>query len=1415
MKRSNFTFLFLFALLSFVSTNLSAQSTCTDANVVVQDDCMVQISSTIATGDSIYLKADGFSGSGTSVSGGFYSFGKLEEGVYTYEAHTTISGSGFCWGTITIEYKTAPTAISTIDTICCAEDVVFPTFVLDSVINGTCVQTPTDIASLAVTEPGLICDTILHIRTTTGTVSLHGTPSTITLQVDTIVEIPLNFGDVNMPDLEVEIECGDYDDLSPSGVYAYLLSIATTEQDTLDADDAAWPYVQKTDTTRIILKDNGDDEQTVCNLNTKCSDMELTGECGLPVIMRSWTVTNWCDAKTSVLDSVQWIKVVDTEAPILDLDASTTGAQDSADVSLDLAPWSCDASVTASVTTESCADVTYEWFLDGASLGAGSSSKTYSSITEPITITVIARNVCNGLKDTATWNITVEDVTPPVMISEDQLIVSLADFDGGVSKVYAADIDAGSHDAGCGDVETCILLKAELENPIIDPYTGDVVSGQYTPAGSCEVEVFTGTHVGVADKFGVVPTTSYSYVLCRDAVKLCCADLGDNTVALVGEDADGNSSHTWTTITVEDKSEASWADPGNTFDCTTTDAVVEADDTPTYSGVICDVFTVEECGRVVEEDGCGDGTVTITWCAKDADGVTVSTYDGEYDITNDNPFRPETILWPVHYTGESASALNLECVSGSVFTTTVDVDLPEALECDGEVTDEPVWCDETCSILVYSYEDLTLEADDVCQKIIRTHTVIDWCSYTPNSGAEDYDDFDLVSSWLDGTTCVDCDYATDEPLPSLYYQFDSYDADGYYKFDQIIKIIDKDAPTITVADSVEVAIIDGATAKGDVTVCTGEEDVTATAADVCMGSENDPSTLLWYVTVEAVGANGSRTLAEEYSFSGPTATVSTEEGGETSLHVITWTCKDACGNTIVTETTVTFADKKNPTPVCLQDISTATMNVDGSSVAIWASDYDLGSFDNCGDVDVYFKDSDGDAVSSLSFGCDDIANGISATQELQLFVADESGNEDFCYVTLRIDDNADICEDVDSGASAISGEVSTELGDMIESAEVSLNKVNTDMTSVEGKYAFGSNPAYSAYEITAKKDDDYLNGVTTLDLVLIQKHVLGIEALDSPYKVIAADINSDANVSAIDLVELRKLILGVYNTLPSNDSWRFIDATETFADANDPFPFTEALNIAELNGDALNQDFLGIKVGDVSGNAIANSLIAAGTRSAGTLNIEIADATVDAGQVISVPVSAANFSDIAAYQFTMDVNKLEFTGVESGAINVSADNFGLIDANTITTAWNSTAGVSASDVLFTMNFRATADVTLSEAISVSSRVTTAAAYTANADQLDVNVSFNGVATTEFALFQNEPNPFENVTRIAFELPQAASATLTVFDVTGKVVSIVRGDFAQGVNTITLDKSDLNASGVMYYQLESGEFTATKKMIVIE
>ena len=62
--------------------------------------------------------------------------------------------------------------------------------------------------------------------------------------------------------------------------------------------------------------------------------------------------------------------------------------------------------------------------------------------------------------------------------------------------------------------------------------------------------------------------------------------------------------------------------------------------------------------------------------------------------------------------------------------------------------------------------------------------------------------------------------------------------------------------------------------------------------------------------------------------------------------------------------------------------------------------------------------------------------------------------------------------------------------------------------------------------VSASKTDDYTNGVSTLDLVLIQRHIfLGLTKLDSPEKLLAADVNKDGKVTASDLVELRKLIL--------------------------------------------------------------------------------------------------------------------------------------------------------------------------------------------------------------------------------------------------------------------------------------------------
>jgi hypothetical protein len=119
-------------------------------------------------------------------------------------------------------------------------------------------------------------------------------------------------------------------------------------------------------------------------------------------------------------------------------------------------------------------------------------------------------------------------------------------------------------------------------------------------------------------------------------------------------------------------------------------------------------------------------------------------------------------------------------------------------------------------------------------------------------------------------------------------------------------------------------------------------------------------------------------------------------------------------------------------------------------------------------------------------------------------------------------------------------------------------------------------------------------------------------------------------------------------------------------------------------------------------------------------------------------------------------------------------------------------------------------------INVTSKTTAAEAYVgAGLEVTNVDASFrtNEDANASYVLHQNEPNPFKGSTIVGYELPEAASATLTVYDVTGKVVFSMTDKGAKGYNTFEV--KNLNASGVLYYQLDSDDFTATKKMIIIE
>jgi hypothetical protein len=82
------------------------------------------------------------------------------------------------------------------------------------------------------------------------------------------------------------------------------------------------------------------------------------------------------------------------------------------------------------------------------------------------------------------------------------------------------------------------------------------------------------------------------------------------------------------------------------------------------------------------------------------------------------------------------------------------------------------------------------------------------------------------------------------------------------------------------------------------------------------------------------------------------------------------------------------------------------------------------------------------------------------------------------------------------------------------------------------------------------------------------------------------------------------------------------------------------------------------------------------------------------------------------------------------------------------------------------------------------------------------------------LRQNTPNPFADETVIGFYLPSASRAVLTIRDVKGALVYRTEGNYTKGNHQVLLKQEQLRASGVMYYTLETKDFTATKKLVLL-
>lgn len=173
----------------------------------------------------------------------------------------------------------------------------------------------------------------------------------------------------------------------------------------------------------------------------------------------------------------------------------------------------------------------------------------------------------------------------------------------------------------------------------------------------------------------------------------------------------------------------------------------------------------------------------------------------------------------------------------------------------------------------------------------------------------------------------------------------------------------------------------------------------------------------------------------------------------------------------------------------------------------------------------------------------------------------------------------------------VTGSIKTSQGQQLKNYQVQVNNepynpfVYVNENGLFSHYVRLRNGFDHTYYIP-EKTDDTANGVTTFDLLQIQRHILGKQVFSTPFQYIAADINQSGNISTLDIIQLRKVILNLETKFPNNTSWRFIDAAHVFHQPEEALTkYLPNRVLIKIPATSRRIDFIAVKIGDLNNSA--------------------------------------------------------------------------------------------------------------------------------------------------------------------------------------------------------------------------------------
>ncbi len=537
--------------------------------------------------------------------------------------------------------------------------------------------------------------------------------------------------------------------------------------------------------------------------------------------------------------------------------------------------------------------------------------------------------------------------------------------------------------------------------------------------------------------------------------------------------------------------------------------------------------------------------------------------------------------------------------------------------------------------------------------------------------------------------------------------------------------------------------------------------------------------------------------------------------------------QDGCGNVSKSEQVFDVADGLAPSPICHEDIVVELIpnEIDGpqetSTLAqafVWANDFVASPIYDCNGQDASALDNNGNSLvthysinrvgdladpdsESVLVDCNDLDGG---SVEVEVHAWDELWNHDFCQTRIIVQDNKEACT-IPVGEIAIAGNIRMEDNTILANVEIHLEGINEALiyTDEEGAFAYNLEGPIGRYALRPISTDNYMEGLTTFDLILIQKHILGSLAFSSPYQRVAADLDDNGSINILDLVRVKKLLLGIDKEILDNNPWRFIAKDYTFQDADHPSMenYQEAV-VLDFEQDSMRIDFIAVKIGDVNSSAFDDLE----GRSLEQASLIIQDEILEPGNRYTIPLYAANSSKtFIGGQFQLSLNPAYIRSIQLGDGQIPNEDFvwdekrGLLKA-----LWTNKSSDAALPIL-QLDLEVRQAITTQQLIQLSNIGFNNQVYTSKDQILSPKLVFRQDQDWGFSFRQN---PFWSENSLIFSKP--LSGEVSIYDQQGRIVQQAAIEEA---STFLFHAEQLPSVGIYMVAVRSEGITKVKKVVL--